>query len=193
MDKNKLWQIKNKKPIFKCKIMEVHSMDCHLPSKNISNEFISMKMHDWVNVFAVTKENRVIMVKQHRLGGDIVTLEVPAGTIDENEDPAVAVERELREETGYTSQKIILLKEILVNPAIQSNRCYFYLALDCIKTSSTEFDATEEIELSLFDLNEIFNSRTNNLIENSISLLSVMLAKDFLQENNKLQSEEVKK
>ena len=141
-----------------------------------------MDMPDWVNIFALTQNHEVIMVKQHRLGANIVTTEVPAGTIDPGETAQNAAARELQEETGYSPKKMILLKSMLVNPAIQSNICSFYLALDCEYNGEITLDSTEEIDIQLFSLKEIFNARNSALIENSISLLSIMLAKDYLIE-----------
>jgi ADP-ribose pyrophosphatase len=184
MDKNKSWIIKSEKEIFKAKIFDIYELDCFLPSKSVSNNFISLHMNNWVNTFALTSDNKVILVKQHRLGKDLVTLEVPAGAINPEEDPQLAALRELKEETGYTPGKIILMKSIFVNPAIQNNKCYFYLALNCIKTSELHLDPTEELDIILKDLDEVFDSIFNsNLIENSIALMSIMFAKEYLAEN----------
>ncbi|HBD93047.1 MAG: hypothetical protein A2015_17405 [Spirochaetes bacterium GWF1_31_7] len=180
MEKNKTWQILNKSIDYQCKIATINKMDCYLPSKDIHNNFISMELHDWANVFAIDTDNQVIMVKQHRLGADLITIEVPAGTLDYNEDPKTAAIRELEEETGYSPGEIVLLKSILVNPAIQTNRCYFFLATNCKKTKEISLDDTEEIDILKYDLHYIFDSRNNDLIENSITLLSIMLAKDYI-------------
>lgn len=181
-----MWQILNKKEEFNCKITSINSMECYLPSKNISNKFISMDMHDWANVFTIDSDNNVIMVKQHRMGKNIVTIEVPAGTLNPGEDPETAAKRELEEETGYTAEKMILLKAIFVNPAIQTNKCYFFLATGCKKTKELQLDDTEEIEVITFPLKEILDARNTDLIENSITLLSIMLTKDYLTEKGLL-------
>lgn len=185
LKKHKMWEVRNRQLDYSCKIAKVHTMDCYLPSKDVRNNFVSLEMHDWANVFAIDKNNKVIMVKQHRLGADILTIEVPAGTLNPDENPLEAAVRELEEETGYTPGKIMLLKSILVNPAIQTNRCYFFLATDCVKTKEISLDETEEIEIVKYDIEEIFDARTGNLIENSITLLSIMLAKDYLINQNK--------
>jgi 8-oxo-dGTP pyrophosphatase MutT (NUDIX family) len=166
------------------KIFDIYRLTSFLPSKNISHDFISIKTHDWVNTFALTEEGKVIMVRQHRLGKNIVTLEVPAGAINKDEQPDLAAIRELEEETGFTPEKLILMKSINVNPAIQDNRCHFFLALGCKKTKSQVLDATEELEVVIKDKSEIFDAIfKTDIIENSVALMSVMFAKEYLSEN----------
>ena len=180
METDKIWKIRSKKPVFSEKIFEIFEMDCFLPSKNITHRFLSMHLHDWINVFALTDDEKVILVKQHRLGKDLVTVEVPAGAMNRGEDPAEAAKRELEEETGYVSDKMILLKKISVNPAIQDNTCYFFLALGCRKHKDTNFDTGEEIELVLEDKEKIFEKLGSDMVDNSLSFLSIMLARDHL-------------
>ncbi len=185
MNKDKQWEIKNIKEEYKNRIFSIFKLDTFLPSKSLESYFYSIHLRSWVNIFAVTDDNRVILVKQHRLGRDVVTLEVPAGGIDENEDPKDAAIRELKEETGYTSNNVKLVKQIQVNPAIQNNICYFFIALNCKKTENTDFDETEEIEVVLKTKDEVFKSieLESNLIDNSLALMSVMLGKNYLDKN----------
>src|SRR5215470_13947605 len=64
-----------------------------------------------------------------RDGTGEVTLEIPGGAIDRGDaDPLAAARRELREETGYEASEWVNLGFVHPNPAIQSNRCYTFLA-----------------------------------------------------------------
>ena len=56
--------------------------------------------HDVVMTIAVTPDNNVLLVRQYKHGVGDVIIELPAGVIDEGEDPLDAAKRELREETG---------------------------------------------------------------------------------------------
>jgi len=55
-------------------------------------------------VVAVRPDGRVLLVRHERpaIGGEL--LEIPAGLVEEGEDPAVCAERELLEETGYRAR-----------------------------------------------------------------------------------------
>src|SRR5512135_3642309 len=56
-----------------------------------------------VAIVALDLQLRVLMVRQYRAGASRETLEIPAGTLGEGEDPALCATRELKEETGYSA------------------------------------------------------------------------------------------
>ena len=59
---------------------------------------------------------------------DSETLEIPAGTVEPDETPLVAAQRELTEETGYTGGRWTLLGRVRPNAASQDNWCHHFLA-----------------------------------------------------------------
>ncbi len=74
------------------------------------------------------------------------------GGIDEGEDePLVAANRELMEESGYSAEpdKIELLTEMIANPTSAVTRIWWYLALDVRKSGEQKLDPAEEIENAL--------------------------------------------
>lgn len=58
---------------------------------------------DSVSVLALTRDGRVVAVREYRPGPDAVLLNLPGGLLDKGEDAAAAAVRELREETGYAA------------------------------------------------------------------------------------------
>ena len=87
------------------------------------------------------------MVEQFRHGIDAATLEVVGGVCDPGEDPFLSARRELKEETGHVSDRWVPLGSCTPNPAVQNNRCHFFLALDCRSSSALELDPSEELRL----------------------------------------------
>ncbi len=183
MDNSKKWIEKSSKVVYSNKIASIVEHSCYLPSRCVDNLFYSTRMPDWVNVFPVTNDGKVIMVQQHRVARDIVTLEVPAGAMDKGETPYEAALRELEEETGFVPEQLIQLKEVIVNPAIQTNTCYVFIALNCKQLKNTDFDDTEELEVELMDLDQVWHLLKSDVIDNSLNHLSMMLSRDYIKEN----------
>src|SRR5690625_2631849 len=52
-------------------------------------------------VIPITNDNKIIFVRQYRKAIEKMLIEIPAGLIDEGENPEEAAVRELEEETGH--------------------------------------------------------------------------------------------
>ena len=104
-----------------------------------------LETRSWVNVVAYTADRQLIVVRQFRFGAGEMTTEIPGGVIDEGEEHAASARRELREETGYTSNKWTYLGCVQPNPAFHDNLCHHWLAEDCELTDELDLDDGEDI------------------------------------------------
>ena len=72
--------------------------------------------------------NKVLFVNQYRAGVHNYIYEVPAGLIENGEEPIVALEREVREETGYKREDYDILYDsntgFLVSPGYTTEKIY---------------------------------------------------------------------
>ena len=75
--------------------------------------------------------DKVLFVNQYRAGVHNYIYEVPAGLIENNEEPIVALEREVREETGYKREDYDILYDsntgFLVSPGYTTEKIYIYI------------------------------------------------------------------
>ena len=110
---------------------------------------------DWINVVAVTSDERLIMVEQYRFGIEACTLETPGGMVDEGEEPLSAARRELLEETGYGEGEWTYLGSVEPNPAFHSHLCHHYLARNVELIGPQELGEGEAIDVKLCTLEEI--------------------------------------
>ena len=117
--------------------------------------FVVCDSADWVLVIALTADEQVVLVRQYRHGVRKVVLEVPGGVVDKEESPEQAAVRELREETGFTAERVRLLGTMMPNPAINSASCHVALAEGCQRTDEPSPDPFEKFEVLLRPLARI--------------------------------------
>ena len=79
-------------------------------------------------IVALDGRKRVLLVRQYRSGAGRELLEIPAGTLEEGEDPARCATRELQEETGYHAAQWQALGHFYSSPGICTEKMYLFLA-----------------------------------------------------------------
>lgn len=142
-----------------------------MPNGNIKEEYYVLEYPTWVNMVALTEDNQVIFVKQYRHGAGRIMVELPAGVVEENEDPEIAARRELLEETGYAFDDISYVCELFANPATSGNITYTYLLTGGRKVQEQDLDPSEDIEVVLMDLEEakqfLFDNKIGQALHSS--------------------------
>lgn len=158
----KSWEVLSSDIVYEKKWLQVKEERCKLPDGRILYPYIIVNVPSFCNVFIVTEQEEIVLVKQYRHAAGIISLEIPGGMIDDGEDPITAVIREMREETGYSSEEISLLFTINPNPPLENNRAWFYLVKNAKKTLPTSLDAFEDIELVLMPKTEFIQKLLNH-------------------------------
>lgn len=143
-----------------------------------------LRCPDWVNILPITSDGQAILIKQSRVGSLSTTLEIPGGVVDQGEekDPTLAAIRELEEETGYTTQKILSLGSFLPNPAIQDNKVHFFIALNCeLNTRRRHFpDHLEDIQVVLTPSHQLSELVRLGQINHSLCGLCIQLSRKYV-------------
>ncbi|MBV2227167.1 MAG: NUDIX hydrolase [Sphingobacterium mizutaii] len=142
-----------------------------MPNGNIKEEYYVLEYPTWVNMVALTEDNQVVFVKQYRHGAGRIMVELPAGVVEDNEDPEIAARRELLEETGYAFDDISYVCELFANPATSGNITYTYLLTGGRKVQEQDLDPSEDIEVVLMDLEEakqfLFDNKIGQALHSS--------------------------
>lgn len=98
--------------------------------------------------------DRFVLIRQFRPPARRMVIECPAGLMDQDESPARAAERELREETGYVASRLTVFPPAYTTPGLSDEAVYMVIAeIDENAAENrdpqTDFDGTENIETIL--------------------------------------------
>jgi ADP-ribose pyrophosphatase YjhB (NUDIX family) len=141
---------------------------CETPEGTIIEEYFVVELPVTVCAVAITEQNEVLMVKQYRHPLKETILEIPGGFVDENETPASAIQRELKEETGYEFSSITQVGRVSANPGVLENYTYLFLAEGGKKTGAQKLDKNEELELEKISVEKLKTLFLENKIVQSL-------------------------
>lgn len=149
------WQKLSSKYLVREKWATLRVDTCLLQNNTIKDDYYVLEYPDWANAIAVTRENKILFVRQYRHGADLVSLEIPAGVIEQGENPEIAVKRELLEETGYSFDDCELISTLYPNPATSTNRAFTFLLTGGVKTQDQQLDEHEILEVEEYKIEEV--------------------------------------
>ena len=135
---------------------------------------------DCIAVVAADKDGNILLEKQYRQAVGKELLEIPAGGIDEGEDPETAVVREMREETGFRPRKIQRLTGFYSSPGYSTEYLYLYLATDLVRDPLSAED-TAGIEWMWVPMAQIQEMIASGKIEDSKSVAGLLFYLEYLK------------
>ncbi len=162
------WRLGARSPGHDYKIFTTCFVDAEHPHTGAPKRFSLIECVDWVNVIALTADDRVVLIRQFRPGTDTVCLEIPGGMVDPGETAEQAAARELAEETGYSARTWRPLGKVAPNPAIQNNHLHSFLALDAEPTTAPRPDGGEVIALELAPLPAVHQMLRDGRIDHAL-------------------------
>jgi ADP-ribose pyrophosphatase len=134
-----------------------------------------------VAVLALDTDDRLLLVRQWRLPAARAMLEIPAGTLDVHEgvteDPAVAVRRELEEETGSRASSWRRLASFWTAPGFATELMHLYLATGLESVHGDDRlapDEDERLELSRLTIDEALAMLDAGEIVDAKSMLGIL-------------------
>lgn len=135
-----------------------------------------------VAMVALTSEKNVILVRQYRYACGESVLEIPAGKIDRGEtNPVEAAKRELKEETGYSAEKIIYLGSINPSVAYSEEVIYIY-AMTELTAGEQQLDDDEAVDVVEVPFDEAYDMAAGGSMTDAKTIAGLMMAKAQLSE-----------
>jgi len=160
-----------KKKIYQGKILGLSVYDGIIEGRKVKREMIEHR--GAAAMLAFDENKKVILVKQHRFPHGYV-LEIPAGTLEKNEDPTKCAFRELEEETGYRAKKMTPLISFYPSIGYNSEIIHCYVASGLKKIADLKLDADEILSVEKIELAKLMKMIKKGEIQDAKTICAVM-------------------
>lgn len=133
-----------------------------------------------VVIIPIDENGNMLLVRQYRHATGRDLLELPAGTLEDNEDPEVCAAREIREETGMAAGKLTKLGDFYLAPGYSTEFMVVFLATD-LSHNPLEADADEFLSVETLPVTEAIKMAERGEMPDAKSLAALFLAKPALE------------
>ena len=124
-------------------------------------------------VVPLLDDGRVCLERVFRVSMRETLVELPAGTLEAGEDPQKAAYRELKEETGYTAERMEQMHSFFVSPGILDERMYLFVATG-LKAGEASLEAGEKIEKLIVPWTEALDMVFNGVIQDAKTIIGLL-------------------
>src|SRR4051812_25177702 len=129
--------------------IEIDRETVKLPDGTVIDDYLQIRVPSYAVVYAETANGKVICLYQYKHGPRRASLTLPAGQLEQGEEPLAAARRELREETGYEGDAYELLGSFTVNGSQGCGTAHVIRATNCRLLFQPTGGDLEEMELRL--------------------------------------------
>ena len=147
-----------------------------LPDGVIKDPYYVLERPDAAIIFPLTEGGEVILVRQYRPAIDAIELGLPAGLVEEGEEPEKAAQRELREETGYAGGEWEFLGALASSPSLKDNWAHLFLARGVAPRAIPAPDEYERVEVVSVPVGDLLSKVAAGEIVSSSGVAAILLA-----------------
>ena len=169
------WKTRSSTPIYENKWMRLREDIAEMPDGRTTIYGV-VTFGECVGVLPFVDENHVALVRQYRyVFGENQRWEMPTGGVKSGESPEAAALRELREEVGYTAERLVPVSTYYTSKSICDETAHLYLGYDLAR-SALPPDDTEFFEVAVFPFDEVLEMVVRSEIRDGMTVIAVLHA-----------------
>ncbi len=131
-------------------------------------------------ILPVLPDGRIVLIRNYRVAVDEELLELPAGTLDDQEPPEACAARELAEETGYRAGRLAPLVTFYSTPGILNECLHTFVATD-LTPGPTAHENGEQIRVTPMTLADALQAIRDGKISDGKTILSLLYYDRFVR------------
>ncbi len=171
------WKKKSSRMIAESTFFTLKEDEVELPDGTEKN-YTMLDIPDFAGVLPVI-EDKFILIKNYRYPVDEMVLEIPAGLIEEGEEPLEAASRELEEETGYRLIESEKLVDYHPTASLNTQKAYLYLG-KVERGGEIKRDPGEDMKLEMIPIDDVYRMLRNKEIKHPHTIIALHYGKDNL-------------
>lgn len=142
------YELLDRKIIYSGRVFDVASRTVRLPDGR-AQAYDIVEHNGAVTILPLDADGSIVFIRQYRVGAESQLLELPAGVLHDGEDPALGAAREIREETGFSADRLTRLGGFYMAPGYSTEYMHVFLATglqpDPLPQDDDEFLQSERI------------------------------------------------
>ena len=127
-----------------------------------------------VVILPVLEDGSMVFIRNYRFAVDQSLYELPAGMLEEGENPLKAARRELAEETGCKARKIQKLGKFYAAPGSSDELLHSYLATG-LTQGKQQLERYEDITVKILDEKKVRQMIANGKIRDAKTIATLCL------------------
>lgn len=135
-----------------------------------------------VVVLGFLPDDQILLIRAYRYAVGQYLMELPAGTLEKNEDPINCAGRELLEETGYIAGRLKSLGNFFTSPGILSEKMYAYAAYD-LEPGRQALEEGEDIEVRPVKFDDAMEMIRTGEIHDGKTITALLMYEKFFRKS----------
>jgi len=158
--------------VFEGKRFRVERLTTKVGDKTVTRDVV--RHPGAVTIVPMVDDDHVCLIQNYRIAAGQTLIELPAGTLEPNEDPLITAQRELEEETGYTAKRWEKMGEFYLSPGILDENMRLYVATELVAGDPQREDG-EEIENLIVPLEEALKMVRDGRIRDAKTIVGLLM------------------
>ena len=167
------WETLDRDVAYSCDGFDIVNETVRLPSGEES-EFDYLSESESVVILPFTPYGKVVVIEEWRQAVDRINRGLPAGSIEDGEDPDEAARRELREETGYEAGKLSFMTTVEPANGYSDSVFHYYVARQCEEVTGQDLDRDESISVDTTTLDDLVDAAREGEMRDGRSMLGLL-------------------